>query len=120
MYRYSVTYRRQQQQARRKGKGTTTRGKGLQQPEEEKMSQVSSYGSDGSSPGEVPPSGISSYGYSSFGGSSAYGAEYADLLAKFEHDHTPTDVGIAWFLLVVSSGLLVVMTGVMFLLIKNR
>ncbi|CBN78571.1 expressed unknown protein [Ectocarpus siliculosus] len=77
-------------------------------------------GSDGGSPGEVPPSGISSYGYSSFSGSDTYGAEYADLLAKFEHDHTPTDVGIAWFLLVVSSGLLVVMTGVMFLLIKNR
>ncbi|CAB1111522.1 unnamed protein product [Ectocarpus sp. CCAP 1310/34] len=50
-------------------------------------------GSDGGSPGEVPPSGISSYAYSSFGSSSAYGAEYADLLAKFEFNHTPTDVG---------------------------
>ncbi|CAM9717580.1 unnamed protein product, partial [Ectocarpus sp. 12 AP-2014] len=77
-------------------------------------------GSDGGSPGEVPPSGISSYAYSSFGSSSAYGAEYADLLAKFEFNHTPTDVGIAWFLLVVSGGILVVMTGAMFLLIKNR
>lgn len=50
-------------------------------------------GSDGGSPGEVPPSGISSYAYSSVGGSSSYGAEYADLLAKFDYHHTPIDVG---------------------------
>ncbi|CAN0006155.1 unnamed protein product, partial [Ectocarpus sp. 12 AP-2014] len=80
------------------------------------MTQSSSYGPGSYSPGEFPSSAMSPY--SSF--ASNYGVELEDLLAAILPQYTATDIGIAWFLLVVSGGFLAFMTVTMVLFIHKR
>ncbi|CAN0088264.1 unnamed protein product, partial [Ectocarpus sp. 12 AP-2014] len=56
--------------------------------------------------------------YSSF--ASNYGVELEDLLAAIFPQYTATDIGIAWFLLVVSGGFLAFMAVTMVLFIHKR
>ncbi|CAM9232511.1 unnamed protein product, partial [Ectocarpus fasciculatus] len=64
------------------------------------------------SPGESSSSTMPQY--------SSIASNYQDLLAEVLHEYTATDIGIAWFLLVVSGGFLVLMAVTMVLFIQKR
>ncbi|CAM9567795.1 unnamed protein product [Ectocarpus fasciculatus] len=76
------------------------------------MVPSSSYGSGSYSRGEFPSSAMSQY--------SSFASNYEDLLAEYLPEYTATDIGFAWFLLVVSSGCFVLMAVTMVLFIQKR